>query len=398
MATPNMRLMLPTVGVTAGPQYATELNNAFTIIDLHDHTTGSGSPIPATGLNINADLSFQGNNATVLRSARFSAQPSIIADATDLNCLSVSGVDLYYNDGNGNRVRITQSGGVAGSPGSISSLASPASATYVGASKKFVWQAGSNLSANMDFGSAIMRNNVPSSFALTVEPPTLTNNYTITLPTLPSSQKIMTLDASGNMTAPYVVDNTGIEVSSNTIQLKNLGVTTAKLNDFSVTSAKIDSLAVTTAKINDGAVTQVKRAALGQQFSDSSGTWTASTTSFSQVTNLSINITTTGRPVFIGLISDNSAALGSIGVSSGADPCNAEFQIWNATSPAQLGLYALDAQSGGIGTIKVPSSSLWTISALAAGTYNITIRARVSATSSSRTVLVSNSRMIVYEL
>lgn len=380
MATPNMGLTLPTVGVTAGPQYATDINNALTIIDSHDHTPGSGTAIPSTGLNINADLNFQGNNATVLRSTRFNAQASVIAEATDLNCLSVSGVDLYYNDGNGNQIRITQSGGVAGSPGSIASLASPASATYVSASDKFVWQSDSNTSADMDFGSAIMRNNVASSFALTLEPPSLGSNYTITLPALPASQKIMTLDASGNMTAPYDVDNSTIEVSSNTIRVKAAGIGTSQLANASVT--------------------QAKRAALGQQLSASCGAWTNSgTTSFTLVTNLSVSITTTGRPVFIGLVSDNSANLSYLGATVNGTPANAEFQIYDFTNSAQLGLHSVYMSAGGNPeTVRVPSSSLWTISALSAGTYTIVIRARVDNTGGSRTVAVNYAKLIAYEL
>ncbi len=225
--TPNMNLLVPDVGVTAGPLYATEVNNALTVIDEHDHTAGKGVPVTPSGMNISTDLSFLNNSAINLASLQLVAQTSI---SSDLAVYAV-GADLYFNDGNGNVVRITQSGSVAGSTGSISGLSSPASASYNSISKTFVWQQDTNKSANMDFASAVFRNTTTSSFGITVSPPTLSANYSLILPPLPASQKIMTLDNSGNLSAPYSVDNSTIEISSNVIQLKDDGITSAKLAD-----------------------------------------------------------------------------------------------------------------------------------------------------------------------
>src|SRR5271165_1505536 len=113
---PNMNLPIPTVGVDPGPDWASNLNSSLTLVDQHDHTPGHGVQITPTGLNINSDLSFAGNNATGLRSTRFAVQSVLIpAVSPDLGELYVSGVDLYYNDVAGNQVRVTQSGGIAGS-------------------------------------------------------------------------------------------------------------------------------------------------------------------------------------------------------------------------------------------------------------------------------------------
>jgi hypothetical protein len=54
MATPNMNLTLPVVGVTPGPTYATQNNAAFTTIDAHDHSAGKGAPISTSGLSYTA--------------------------------------------------------------------------------------------------------------------------------------------------------------------------------------------------------------------------------------------------------------------------------------------------------------------------------------------------------
>jgi hypothetical protein len=50
-----MTISLPTVGVTAGPTYASLVNAAFETVDAHDHTTGKGVQVPTAGININAN-------------------------------------------------------------------------------------------------------------------------------------------------------------------------------------------------------------------------------------------------------------------------------------------------------------------------------------------------------
>lgn len=202
----NMSLPVPGVGVTTGPQFATDINSCLDIIDQHDHSSGLGVKVTPAGLNISSDLSFVSNNATNLRSVRMTAQASPIALASDIGCIFVSGVDLYFNDINGNHVRITQSGAVAGTPGSISNLVAPASAAYVSGSSTFVWQSNTLTPANMDAASYILRNLSASSNGLTLNPPAaMGSNFSITLPTLPASTSWMQIDTSGNITASVPV-------------------------------------------------------------------------------------------------------------------------------------------------------------------------------------------------
>ena len=242
---PNMNLPIPGVGQTLGPTWATDLNNSLTLVDQHNHTAGYGVPIPPAGLNINADLTLNNNNLIAIKSLRMTPQ-SILAGPSDLDCLFVNGVDLYYNDGVGNHVRMTQSGGVAGTPGSISNLTSPASAAYVAGNQTFVWQSAASTPANMDAASYIFRNLVTNSFGLTLNPPAAMGaDYDLTLPSLPASQKIMTLDASGNMSAPYSVDNSTIEITANVIKVKNTNVA-AVSTDTTISSASSDYLVDTT--------------------------------------------------------------------------------------------------------------------------------------------------------
>lgn len=222
----NMTLPIPVVSVDPGPDWANNINASLTLIDSHDHSPGKGVLIGVNGLSINADLAINDNNLITIRSSRYTAQPSPLTNAADVGCVYVAGVDLYYNDVSGNRVRITSGGAIAGTPGSISGLVSPASASYVVGSAAFVWQSDVNTPANMDAASYIFRNLTANSHGLTLNPPSaMGSNYVLTLPPLPGSQKIMTLDVSGNITAPYTVDNTTIAISSNVIGVKAAGIT-----------------------------------------------------------------------------------------------------------------------------------------------------------------------------
>jgi len=195
---PNMQLPVPVTGVAPGPEWADLLNACMAKIDGHDHTPGLGVKITPSGLNISADLPLNANNLTLTRSVQFLSQGAPIPD---LASIYVNGVDLYFNDLSGNPVRITQFGGVVGTPGSISGLIAPASASYVALSAAYVWQSAANISANMDIGSLILRNNTIGSFGLTLAPPVgMAADSTITLPVIPGVTSTLLMDNTGAMT------------------------------------------------------------------------------------------------------------------------------------------------------------------------------------------------------
>lgn len=219
-----MSLPVPIPGVDPGPQWATDIDSCFAILDLHNHSAGLGVQINPAGLNINSDLTFLNNNATNLRSSRFQIQGSLLSGASDIGCTYVSGVDLYFNDINGNQVRMTSLGAVAGTPGSISSLTSPASASY--SAGTFVWQSAVNTPANLDAGSVIFRDISANSKGVTVNAPAaLAANYSLSWPAaLPATQSFVTMDNSGNIAAPWTVDGTTIQITANQLAVILTGV------------------------------------------------------------------------------------------------------------------------------------------------------------------------------
>src|SRR6266403_2288664 len=110
---PNMNLPMPIPGVDPGPDYANNQNSAFTIIDGHTHSAGSGVQITPSGLNINSNLAINSNNLTLVNTVNFKANVSSLAGTSpNLGCVYVGGNELYYNDEAGNVVAITNNGSV----------------------------------------------------------------------------------------------------------------------------------------------------------------------------------------------------------------------------------------------------------------------------------------------
>lgn len=198
-----MNLPVPVTGVDPGPDYANNVNTSLNTVDSHDHTTGKGVPITPQGMNINIDLPFNGNNAITLRSTRYALQGSPLNGASDLACLYFSGVDLYANDANGDQIRLTQNGNIAGTSGSIANLNPPASAAYVTGSGTFVFQSGSNLPGNLDAASVTFRDQTVGSPGMTMNAnAAIASNFDVTwLAAPPSSTMLLSMDSAGNISA-----------------------------------------------------------------------------------------------------------------------------------------------------------------------------------------------------
>lgn len=282
---PNMNLRVPTVGNEPGPDYAIDINfDLASVLDAHDHSPGRGVQITPNGININIDLPFGNNFATAVGGVTFTAQSSTPA----LGTIYESGVDLFYVDGLGNNIRMTQSGGVAGSPGSITNLTPPASVNYVSGSQTFVFQSGVGIAANIDAGAYLFRNLSPdSTFAITLQAPALlASNYSLTLPLLPSQNSFMALDQFGQMTASIPIANglttSNISASANILgtqlspsanilgsQLSaSAGILSTQLaSPNNITNAQISaSAAIAASKINGHVIEQTQTFTSGGTF------------------------------------------------------------------------------------------------------------------------------------
>jgi len=131
-----MSLNEPSVGTTAGPTWATEVNENFTTIDQHDHTSGKGVQLTTSALNINADLEFNGNAATELK--RLTIDSSATGSGTNYSVYQ-SGGNLFWYNGSGQAVQITDGSAVKTTGGSISGMSSDAAVQFSVNAYVFKW-------------------------------------------------------------------------------------------------------------------------------------------------------------------------------------------------------------------------------------------------------------------
>ncbi len=221
-----MGLILPDVSVTAGPLWATLLNNAFTSIDSHDHSTGKGIKVTPSGLNINSDLSFVQNNATNMRTARLFNNSTFTPGVNDLTALYSLNDELYYRDGAGNTIQITL-GGFLDVSGSISSLTIKDTSFFIENFSDNTKQFRFNVSAIPTGTTRIL--SVPDSGA---NDSFVTNNGTATLSNktltgniaanLSSSAGSFVLNTSGTVTVPNAIDTLVGKATSDVLTNKTL--------------------------------------------------------------------------------------------------------------------------------------------------------------------------------
>src|ERR1035437_3288570 len=240
---PNMSLPIPTVGLDPGPDWANNINACLSVLDAHNHVIGDGVQIPPSGININADLPFGSNNATLLRSVRMVPQTAALALATDLNVLYSVGAngELYYNDANGNQVQITKTGAVNATSSGISS--GSASAAFVAGVLDVLSNVG--VSAAIDAGAYILRYSgsypTPAGNAIVIQAPSsLATEYAYTLPAaLPGASGSLLTVATTGQWSYSVVDGATLQTSGGTLSVKTIGA--SQIASGAITGTQIAS-------------------------------------------------------------------------------------------------------------------------------------------------------------
>jgi hypothetical protein len=322
--TPNMNLVLANPAGTAspepGPQYATDNNQSFTILDSHNHSPGSGVQITPLGMNINTNLSFQNNQATNVYGIQFS---NPLANSTSLTFLytapqSGGGInDLFYNDGAGNVIALTKAGLVN------ATIASLPGESYAGGTFTWVQGNGSTTPANFDIGAITIRpNTAGTTNGVVVGPPSaISSQYNIFLPILPGSTSFTTIDSSGNMSSiPLLGSLTNSNLSS------SAGILGTQIASQTITQSNLAARSTGTT-VGAGGV------ALSTPFGTTASSGTIG----------SVTITTTGRPVYVGLMCAQGVT-GQITLTASAIPT---FVITNGSTGTILSNFTNNISSSG---------------------------------------------------
>lgn len=291
--TTNMNLTLPVVSQTPGPEWASTINSDLSLIDAHDHTSTKGARIPVAALNINDNIEFFDTyGLTGVKRVTFATSTS----AQPVQSVYVSGVDLYFQDGNNNQVQLTSGGSVAAAAGNISGLTPPANAEYIPGSKIFNFWSDTNTPANMSVGTIKISRNALSAWGVNISASaSATNNYNLTLPPDgPAAVSLFCGSVGGAMS--YVTTDSTLTLSSSLLKVANLGIDTGQLKDN----------AVTTAKILNGNVTTVKLGSVTVGTSSFITTTATTNTTPTAIPGLSATITVqaNNRPIFVTLLGD----------------------------------------------------------------------------------------------
>ncbi len=189
-----------------------------------------------------------------------------------------------------------------------------------------------------------------------------------------------------------------------TVKIADSNVTTAKIADLNVTTGKLAASAVTTAKIADATVTRVKLEGVNSAGSLSCGSFSTTSTSFTDVTNLSASITaTTDRPVMVMIQPVNTAtpteAYVGIRRTSGGTESIAYFQILRDNGGAgyvTVATFAHRATQGAGAETWSPLGLCFLDTPAAAGTY--TWKVQIKTSDAGNPALITNATLRVFEL
>lgn len=197
---------LPVVSSTLGPAYATLLRAWCDEVEARLE----GKVTPA-GMNMNAALEMNDFEITELDAAQFTANLATLSGAGNARKIYVANGELYFTDGDGAVVQLTENGALATGGGALKTIEgdysadSAASLDYTSASTRFRLLSNDSTIVHARAQMSDLRlvgTGANPSFGVVVDVPALSASYSLTLPAaVPAATELVSMSAAGDLVA-----------------------------------------------------------------------------------------------------------------------------------------------------------------------------------------------------
>lgn len=202
---------IPTVSVTAGPTYATQINAAISEL----RATVDAKVTPA-GMDINANLSFLSGGtysaAIDLGRVNFQNRASTIAAASNPVALFAANGELYYNDNSSRQIQVTNAGALnLSATGGITGSGYGSAGVEVNwntANTEYRFKSGSGADDFAHIKANDLLLNDGSGNFIRFASPAIASDYTVTWPTaVPASTLPVLMASDGTLSASGTLAN-----------------------------------------------------------------------------------------------------------------------------------------------------------------------------------------------
>ena len=292
---------LPTVGVTTGPDWATQLKDWCDEVEADLEAL-----IVPSEININAALDCNGNKLTEVGGARFNSLSSASTGSSNSSMLEVVSGDLYFIDGDGTSIRVTSGGTLSftttgGIGGDYPTSAAEVNYSDSDTEYTFLDQNATARAAGINCGIIRLREETATSNAISLKSPdSLSSAYNFIFPAAVGSgtQVVLGTTSGSNLTlsTSSSLSLSGTITATSGMKFKDTGSGSDTLTHFE-DKGTTSTLRAFDPIIIDGAatITYTKRYAYYQKIGD----WVNAFVSI--IFESDANVTSTGEPKVRGL-------------------------------------------------------------------------------------------------